>query len=81
METVTVHVMAKKKGKRGPGRPALDGEVLFVRGVTSDVARVLDEIDAAHEFGGRAATVRAILAVLRDDERVRAAVVRALGKA
>lgn len=72
----TIGRMAKKK--RGPGRPQLPGEVLFVRGVVDDVAKVLDELDQAHELGGRAATARAILQAVRDDEKVRAAIERAL---
>jgi hypothetical protein len=74
---VTVAAMAKKK-KRGPGRPALEGDVLFVRGVTEDVGKVLDEIDARFALGGRAATVRALLSALRDEDRVRGAFVRTL---
>lgn len=74
----TLTGMAKKTTKRGPGRPAIPGDVLFVRGVTADIAAVLDELDAAHELGGRAATARAILAAVKSDEKVRAAIDRAL---
>jgi hypothetical protein len=82
--SATLGPMAKKKvepPKRGPGRPKLDGAPMLVKGITEDLAALLDELDQAHELGGRAAALRAVLRAVHDDARARAAVERAIAKA
>jgi hypothetical protein len=66
--------------KRGRGRPPIDpaGGVRLDADVTRAHAELLDELDQAHELGGRAATLRAVLSAVREDPKARAAVERAL---
>lgn len=67
--------------RRGPGRPPVappgEGATIYVRASAAQ-AEVLDELDAEHRLGGRAATVRRVLDALGADERLRAALTRAL---